>query len=184
MKKVFITNGFARAGKDSFASFVSKYVPLFKYSSIDLVKDMLEYIGVKREPKTDTKRLLYSNIKDSLTEYDDIPFKDMRSAVMDFRAGLLNADVMFIDIREPNEISRAVKEFGAESILIKNPRIEMVASNHADANAEKYDYDYTIINNGTLEQLDRVAELFAQGVILNKVPCIEKSSGIFICNNG
>ena len=79
---------------------------------------------------------------------------------------------MLIDIREPEEIARAVKEFGAETILIRNPNVEKVKSNHADANVENYNYDYIIENDGTLEQLDKMAYLFSEQVVKNN--CFEK----------
>ena len=172
MKKVFITNGSAGNGKDTFAEFLDKYIPVFKYSSIDLVKEMYESIGIDRNSKDEKKRKLYSDTKDMLTKYDDIPFKDIRSIVTDFRKGQIEAELLLIDIREPEEIARAVDSFGAETILIKNPNVKKVESNHADANVENYNYDYIIENDGTLEQLDKMAYLFSEQVIKNN--CFEK----------
>lgn len=165
MKKVFITNGSGSKGKDSFAELVGKYIPTFKYSSIDLVKDMLEFAGVKKEPKTERKRLLYSDTKDMLTKYDDIPFKDVTSVVADFKSGQIDTNVLLIDIREPDEIARAVETFGAETILVRNPNVDNITTNHADRDVENYEYDYIIENDGTLEQLDKVAKLFVCEVV-------------------
>ena len=165
MKKVFITNGSARNGKDSFAEFISKYISTYKYSSIDLVKDMFEFAGIPKEPKTEEKRLLYSDTKDRLTKYDDIPFKDITSIVTDFKNNKIEAEVLLIDIREPEEIARAVETFGAETILIRNPNVRKIESNHADRDVENYKYDYIIENNGTLEQSERAAKLFVCDVI-------------------
>lgn len=159
MKKIFITNGSGTAEKDSFVTAVGKYVPVYKYSAIDLVKDML-------------------------TEYGDIPFKDVSAAIADFKNGLVDADVMFIDIREPDEIARAVKEFGAKTILVRNPSANKIDSNHADRDVENYEYDYIIENNGTLEQLEKMAKLFAQRIIIDG---IYPYSGIkpytFVCSD-
>lgn len=166
MKKVFITNSSGGAGKDTFAMMVDKYIPILKYSSIDLVKEMYEHIGIEREPKDEKKRKLYSDTKDMLTQYDDIPFKDIASVVEDFKNGRFDeAEVLFIDIREPQEIARAVKTFGAKTILMKNPKVEKITSNHADRDVENYEYDYIIENNGSLEQLDAVAKEFTEYVI-------------------
>ena len=168
MKKVFITNGSGMSGKDSFVKAIGRYIPTSKYSSIDLVKDMLAFVGIKKEPNTEEKRLLYSDVKDRLTKYDDIPFKDIASIVADFKNDKIKTKVLFIDIREPEEIARAVETFGADTILIKNPKVEKIKSNHADANVENYNYDYIIENDGTLEQLDKVAKLFVCDVICGK----------------
>lgn len=165
MKKIYITNGTARSGKDSFAELLSKYISVFKYSSIDLVKEMYETIGIDRNSKDEKKRKLYSDTKDMLTKYDDIPFKDIASIVSDFKNNQIDAEVLLIDIREPEEIARAVETLGAEAILIRNPNVRKIESNHADKNVENYNYDYIIENNGTLEQLDGVAKSFCENII-------------------
>lgn len=165
IKKVFITNGSAGNGKDTFSEFLSKYISVFKYSSIDLVKEMFETVGISKDNKTEKKRKLWSDGKDMLTQYDDIPFKDITSIVTDFKNNKIETEILLIDIREPKEIARAVETFGAETILIHNPDVRKIESNHADANVEKYEYDYIIENDGTLEQLDKVAKLFVCDVI-------------------
>ena len=165
IKKVFITNGSAENGKDSFADFVGKYIPTYKYSSIDLVKEMFEVVGVTKDDKTEKKRKLWSDGKDLLTAYDDIPFKDITSIVADFKNNKIETEVLFIDIREPEEISRAVESFVAETILVRKPDAKKIESNHADRDVENYEYDYIIENDGTLEQLDKVAKIFCCDVI-------------------
>lgn len=172
MKKVYITNGSAENGKDSFYELLNKYVSVYKYSSIDLVKEMFEVVGITKDNKTEKKRRLWSDGKDLLTEYDDIPFKDITSIVTDFKNNKIETEVLLIDIREPEEISRAVKAFGAEAILVRKPDAKKIISNHADANVENYEYDYIIENDGTLEQLDKMAYLFSEQVIKNN--CFEK----------
>lgn len=165
MKKVFITNGSAENGKDTFAELLSKYISVFKYSSIDLVKEMFEVVGVSKDNKTEKKRKLWSDGKDLLTEYDDIPFKDIASIVTDFKNNKIETEVLLIDIREPKEIARAIEAFDAEAILVRNPNVRKIKSNHADANVENYEYDYIIENDGTLEQLDKMAKFFAREII-------------------
>lgn len=191
MKKVFITNSSGGMGKDTFASLVNKYISLHKYSSIDLVKEMYETIGIDRNSKDEKKRKLYSDTKDMLTAYDDIPFKDITSIVTDFKNNKIEAEVLLIDIREPEEIARAVKTFGAKTILIRNPRVRKIKSNHADANVENYEYDYIIENDGTLEQLDAMAEDFVkfitakEEILPSNAYCIygvDKKTIVFPCN--
>ena len=60
------------------------------------------------------------------------------------------------------------------------PRVDEIKSNHADANVENYEYDYIIENDGTLEQLDKMAYLFSEQVIKNN--CFEKPV-IFKCSD-
>lgn len=183
MKKVFITNGSGGNGKDTFAEFLSTYITVFKYSSIDLVKEMYESIGIDRHSKDEKKRKLYSDTKDMLTKYDDIPFKDITSIVTDFKNNKIETEVLLIDIREPEEIARAVETFGAETILIRNPNVEKIESNHADANVEDYNYDYIIENDGTLGQLDVMAKFFVREIICwNEVRDHEKPL-VLKCSN-
>ena len=175
MKKIFITNGSGGNGKDTFAEFLSKYISVFKYSSIDLVKEMYESIGIDRNSKDEKKRKLYSDTKDMLTKYDDIPFKDIKSIVDDFKSNKIETEVLLIDIREPEEIARAVETFWAKTILIDNPNVKKIESNHADANVNNYEYDYIIENDGTLEQLDAMAKFFVREIICwNEVKDYEK----------
>ncbi len=165
LKKVYILNGYGTVGKGEFAKAISKYISTYKYSSIDLVKEMFEVVGVSKDNKTEKKRRLWSDGKDLLTEYDDIPFKDITSIVTDFKNNNIETEVLLIDIREPEEIARAVETFGAETILIDNPNVGKIESNHADANVNNYEYDYIIENDGTLEQLDAMAKLFVRDII-------------------
>lgn len=44
-KRIFITNGMARCGKDTFAKFLNEITPTMKYSSIDKVKDIARLCG-------------------------------------------------------------------------------------------------------------------------------------------
>ena len=167
MKKVYVTNGSAENGKDTFAEFLSKYISVFKYSSIDLVKEMFEVVGVSRENKTEKKRKLWSDGKDLLTEYDDIPFKDITSIVTDFKNNKIDTEVLLIDIREPEEIQKAKNVFNAKTILIENNRVKFINSNMADANVFNYTYDYIVQNNGTLEEFKKNIKNFVDEVLLN-----------------
>lgn len=63
--------------------------------------------------------------------------------------------VFFIDDREPEHIQRLKEKLNAVTVLIRRPGDENIeTSNHADANVFSYWYDYTIDNNGTLEELE------------------------------
>lgn len=174
MKKIFILNGVGTSGKGTFAEFVGKYIQSHKYSIVDLPKEAAKVLGWGGG-KSEKDRKFLSDIMDLSTEYNDAPFKDVASIVADFKNDLIQTDVLFIDMRDPKDISRAVKIFGAETILIENPNVRKIESNHADANVKDYEYDYIIENNGTLGQLDKVAKYFAREVICwSYIPEAEK----------
>ncbi len=181
MKKVFILNGVGTSGKGTFAEFVGKYISTHKYSIVDLPKEAAKVLGWDGG-KTEKDRKFLSDIMDLSTEYNDSPFRDVLSVVTDFKNNLIEDELLFIDMRDPKDIARAVETFGAETILIRNPNVEKIQGNHADANVEDYEYDYIIENNGTLEQLDKMAKLFVREIICwNEVGGGEKPH-ILICS--
>ena len=174
MKKIFVQNSVGGSGKDTWAEFVGKYIPTHKYSIIDLPKEAAKVLGWNGSKDEKDRRFL-SDIMDLSTEYNDSPFRDVLSVVTDFKNNLIEDEVLLIDMRDPKDITRAVEIFGAETILIRNPNVEKIESNHADANVEQYEYDYIIENDGTLEQLDLMAKFFVREVICwNEVKTDEK----------
>ncbi len=164
MKKIFIQNSVGGSGKDTWAELVGKYIPTHKCSIIDLPKEAAKILGWDGK-KTEKDRKFLSDIMDLSTEYNDSPFRDVLSVVSDFKNNLIEDEVLFIDMRDPKDIARAVETFGAETILIRNPNVTKIESNHADANVENYKYGYIIENDGTLEQLDAMAKLFVRDII-------------------
>lgn len=161
MRHVYITNGMGGCGKDTFAYYMKQFVPgTVKISSVDLVKRIAEMCGWKGG-KTEKDRKFLSDLKCLLTEYNDMPFEYMKSAVASW-GRYVSTRVILIDIREPEEIARAVKEFGAKTILIRNDRVPHIHSNMADANVFNYDYDFVIENNGTLEEFGEAVKRFAE----------------------
>lgn len=167
LKKVYILNGYGTVGKGEFVKAISKYISTYKYSIVDLPKDAAKVLGWDGG-KTEKDRKFLSDVMDLSTEYNDAPFKDVLSIVTDFKNNLFENEVLIIDMRDPKDITRAVETFGAETILIRNPNVRKIESNHADRDVENYEYDYIIENNDTLEQLERVAKLFVCDVICSE----------------
>lgn len=150
-KKIYITNGMARCGKDTFAKYLNEIVPTLKYSSIDKVKDIAELCGWNRKSKTEKDRKFLSDLKMLTTEYSNMPFNAIKEKVEEFFLDT-EKSVMLIDIREPEEIEKAKNAFGAKTILIKNERVKSINSNFGDSNVFNYKYDFVIDNNGTLDE--------------------------------
>ena len=163
IKKIFITNGMARCGKDTFAKFLNEITPIMKYSSIDKVKDIARLCGWEGG-KTERDRKFLSDLKLLTTDYSDMPFKEIKKKVEKFMSDK-TYEVMLIDIREPDEIERAKTVFGAKTILIENNRVKHISSNMADANVFSYTYDYKIQNNGTLEEFKANIEEFYHSIL-------------------
>ena len=181
-KKIFILNGVGTSGKGEFASRLSKHIPTIKYSIIDMIKEVAEDLGWEGS-KTEKDRKFLSDLMDLATEYNDSPYRDVASLVNAFKTELPET-VLIIDMRDPIDIKRAVDDFGAETILIRNPNVGKIKSNHADANVENYRYDYIIENNGSLEQLESTVELFIKTVITEEYTLPGNSYCIHYTDNG
>lgn len=155
-KRIIVINGTGGCGKDTFVSFVSKYSKVYNFSSIDKVKEIATLIGWDGQ-KTEKDRKFLSDLKKLTTEYNDMAFNSIKDAINNFKNN--DNEIMFIHIREPEEIKRVVDTFGAKTLLIKRKNYEIITSNISDASVENYDYDY-IIYNDTLDKLEEDAKKF------------------------
>lgn len=180
-KKVFVLNGIGTSGKGEFVNRLNRYIPTCGYSIVDLPKQAAKLLGWDGG-KTEKDRKFLSDILDLSCGYNDAPFKDVSSIVSDFNNNLIEAYILVIDMRDPKDIARAVDAFGAETILVRNPNVTKIESNHADRDVENYNYDYIIENDGTLEQLDEVAKIFTCDVIRSEKKTTDKPL-TFVCSN-
>ena len=158
-KQIIIINGTGECGKDSFVKCVQKYEKTFNFSSIDGVRRVAREAGWDGG-KTEKDRKFLCDLKKLTTEYNDFAFNYITKAVKEFRES--DNSIMFIHIREPEEIERAVKAFDAKSLLIKRKGQENIKSNPSDANVDNYDYDFIVHNDGTLEELEVKAKDFVE----------------------
>lgn len=163
MKKIYIVNGKPRAGKDTFAELLSRHCRVFKYSSVDKVKKIAAKCGWDGG-KTEKDRKFLSELKRITTEFNDMAYDDLAEKVAYFLKTDF-FDVMLIDIREPEEIERAIEGFGAEALYIENINVPAVTSNSSDANVDNFEYDIVINNSGTLEMFEYVVETFYNNYI-------------------
>lgn len=155
-KLIVIINGTGGSGKDTFVEYVSNYANVVNFSSIDIVKEVARIAGWDGG-KTPKDRKFLSDLKVLMSEYNDMPFRSMAEVVNRFIQS--DDEILFLHIREPENIKRAVLEFGASTLLIKRVGYENINSNYSDASVDNYDYDYRI-ENDTLEGLDEQAMLF------------------------
>ena len=172
-KLLFIINGNPTAGKDTFIQYFENYLSInYGYSlqvknlsSVDLVKHVAVMLGWNGE-KTPEARNFLSDMKDSWTAYNDGPFNYIKNEVL---AGEQN--IYFAHLREPSEIEKLHNYFESSNenvmsipIFIKRD-IQVDATNHADNNVANYAYHHYITNNGTLENLQEKANVFAEEMI-------------------
>ena len=160
-KKIVIINGTGGSGKDTFIEYASKYAKVMNFSSIDKVKEIATLIGWNGE-KTEKARKFLSDLKKLTTDFNDMPLNSLKEKVEEFNNS--DDEILFLHIREPEEILRAVKEFYALTLLIKREGLENIQSNISDSNVDNYNYDYIIIND-TLYNLDIKAKQFVKKLV-------------------
>lgn len=168
IKQVFIINGSGGVGKDTFVAFVKKNSnqPVMNFSSVDKVKKVAKIIGWSGG-KTERDRKFLSDLKLLCTDYNNMPFNSMGEKVKEFNES--NAAMLFLHIREPEEIEKAKTAFGARTILIRREAVKQITSNIADRNVFNYQYDIVIDNNGDLTALEGKASDFVRDFISGRM---------------
>ncbi len=159
-KQIIIINGTGGSGKDTFVDFCAKYAKVMNFSSIDKVKEIAKLIGWNGQ-KTDKDRKFLSDLKKLTTDYNDMAFRSIIGACTQFENS--DNEILFIHIREPEEIQRAVNTLKAKSLLLKRVGLANISTNSSDANVDNYPYDY-LIENTTLEELEHKALNFVNEI--------------------
>lgn len=162
MKKIIVINGSGGVGKDTFVEYCSKYTEVLNISSVDKVKEAANVLTGWAGEKDEKSRKLLSDLKEIGIQYNDAPFKYITNMVEEFK----NSDkqLMFIHIREAQEIEKCKKSFGANTILITNKNVSSITTNHSDKDVLEFNYDYHIENDGTLEELEEKAKEFVSSL--------------------
>lgn len=174
--KVVVCNGRPMSGKSTFQEICQKkcgylmrrpgwhqdcYLWIDICSTVEFVKQVAIYCGWDRT-KTPHNRKFLSDLKDLLSEWNDIPFKKIKErADMLIRGG--GDWILFVDSREPAEIQRFKDELNATTLLIRRPEVENIeTSNHADEEVFNFNYDLTIWNNSDIINLENEVEKFLE----------------------
>lgn len=158
-KTIIILNGKPRAGKDTFAYLLNKYIPVYKYSSVEMVKTIALDCGWKGG-KTEKDRKFLSDLKQLTSAYSDLSYKDVLKRIELFEKGEIKEHILIVDVREPEDIERLKQATGAITVFIQNDNVPEITSNMADANVDKYEYDIVVENNGTLEEFEETVGSF------------------------
>lgn len=160
-------NGCGCSGKTTFEKMIQEIAAeegdkIEILSTIDYVKDIARTFGWNGEKQQKDRKML-SDLKDILTEWNDLPHKIICEKIEKCREN--NIKAIFIDSREPEDIQRFVDEYNAFTVLIKRSSIEMIYGNHADDNVDDYEYDCIIDNSRGLLELFCEANLFYETFI-------------------
>lgn len=174
MKLVVAINGKPRAGKDTCVQLMASHLASLNiasraYSSIEPVKSMLrDYVDLRG--KTEADRKLLAVVGNALQEHSAFRTGNVLFTIEDFfnseRVG-----VFFLHMREPDLIEvvkRKVELRGIRFIrlYVESNRSENITSNEADAGVEGGEYEVTIVNNGTMQELSRACVEFLSNHLL------------------
>lgn len=154
-KHILIINGTGGAGKDTFVNFCSEAEKVLNVSTVDKVKEAAKILVGWNGEKDEVSRKLLVDLKRLSIEYNDAPTKYILEMAKKFSK--TEDKLMFIHIRESEEIEKTKKLLNAKTLLITNPRVKIITSNDSDGKVNEYQYDYYIENDGTLEDLKNKA---------------------------
>ena len=165
--KYFVVNGVPQSGKDTFVDMcINKIGPYaMKISTVDFIKEIAAQCGWNGVKNAKNRKFL-SDLKDLLTEWDNIPFKKTYEEIRRHEFFLSQYDleekgVVFIFSREPEDIKKYKETLNAEVIIVRRDCVEnQKQSNHADSEVFNFKYDNTIWNNGTLDDLREQVKRF------------------------
>ena len=143
-----------------------------KISTIDFVKRIATQVGWNGLKEAKDRKFL-SDLKDLLTEYNDVPFtvveNQIRQSYFHFNKEMKipeNRIVFFVHCREQKEIQKFVDRLGAETLIIRREEVEKLPqSNHADEEVLNYTYTYEIKNDKGIEELEKEAMKFVDELV-------------------
>ena len=161
--QVIVINGNGGVGKDAFIDCCREFSNhIYTISTVDFVKEIATECGWDGTTTPENRKFL-SDLKDLLENWGNVPNKEVENYI--YLTSLIEKlcnypSYVFVHAREPHNIQYYKDKYNAITILVTNPRIEQVTSNHADMEVYDFAYDYIIDNNGDLEQLKESAETF------------------------
>lgn len=151
MKKlVIVINGAGGVGKDTLVGAVAEKYETRNISSVDPIKELARQAGWTGE-KDDKSRKMLSDLKALFTEYNDLSLSYVKSQYEQFLKS--DEQVMFVHIREPEEIARfvTVAPERVKTLLITSPRAATNYGNDSDDRVQEYKYDMLYHNHLPLD---------------------------------
>lgn len=163
-KSIIVINGAGGVGKDTICDIVSKHYKVTNVSAIDPIKDIARDNGWNGE-KNERSRKLLSDLKQAFIEFNDLPTRHLANQCRKFMSS--ESDVLFVHIREPEEIEKfgLVCPIPCITLLIRRDTAETKWNNYADDNVEKFKYDFYYDNDKPLEELEDDFMVFFENIV-------------------
>lgn len=172
--KIVIINGCARSGKDTFIEFCQTYdaknedgtPKIYNISTVDPIKELAYQIGWDGV-KNERARLFISDLKDITSAFCNYSTNWIKNKITEIAEN--NGELVFIHSREPEDISNLVYVLGTDhevhTLIIRRDKAEQIApNNHADRCVLNYNYEASILNNTSLENLRLAAKTYLKTI--------------------
>jgi len=160
MKTLVIINGQGGVGKDTFVDLcaINSEEKTYSFSSIAPIKILAKKLGWNDE-KDEKSRKFLSDLKKLSADYNSFPTHYLIYSIE--RVPEENA-LIFVHIREPNQIKEFLNTIQEEFsnirlftlLLAKTDVSSLAIGNESDENVYEYEYDFFILNDGTLQELE------------------------------
>lgn len=151
-KLVIVINGAGGVGKDTLCEIATTHFRVMNVSSITPIKEIAALCGWDGG-KDDRARKFLSDLKRLTVDYNNYPTTWLMKRYSEFL--LSNDEIMFIHIREGEEIEKFVKATGgvAKTLLIRggDRLVRGQYGNVSDDEVENYNYDFYFTNDKPLE---------------------------------
>jgi hypothetical protein len=151
--KILVINGYPGSGKDEFVKFCmdnARGCVKQLWTSTPAKKAFIYMLGWDGK-KTPEVRKGMAEVMEIANTLFDTSFKHIEKE-LELIAETAPNSLVFIHVREPQNIERYVKAFAAGSVFIAREEHAEI-TNPSDANVEDYQYDYVVNNRGTLNDL-------------------------------
>ncbi len=167
MKHTFIINGRGGVGKDTVCKLTEAFWRVQNISSIDPIVEIATELGWDGQKAPESRRFL-SDLKQAFIRYNDLPFRYCMEKYDAFMSS--DDEILFVHIREPDEIDRFKKAVGenCHTILIRRPEYENKVGefgNSADDSVDNYPYDGILVLNKPEREMPEQVYQFLKGVI-------------------
>ena len=143
---------------------VRVYVPRWAYTERHEIRTFM-FVGLTKETDPLRRKLAFVQVYPSTTDISDglylLPVKQYLSGNEFLDTD--NDNLRHISI-DKDRIEYLKNKYDATTLLIINPRIDDITSNHADAGVYDYAYDYIIENSGNLATLADAAKTFMEAI--------------------
>ncbi len=155
-KVAIVINGAGGVGKDTLCELAAKHFKVKNISSITPIKEVAALCGWDGTKDNKARKFL-SDLKNLCVEYNNYPTVWAKARYDEFL--LSDEDIMFVHIREPEEIAKfvAATDGKAKTLLVRGGKrmSNEKYGNISDDGVENYPYDYYFLNETSLEEAER-----------------------------